>query len=472
MNTNLKNDLINYPFILEQIKEEAINYLNQINDAPTAVFATDLKDDNLPQNGIGTEGAMGLFKSKFSDLMVATSGPRYWGFVTGGTTPAALVGDWLTTLYDQNSQANPKAGGDVSAVVEFETLHLLRGLFQLPDTFFGGFVTGATMSNFTCLAVARQWYGQQLGLNIAEHGLSGLSNLKIFSAMPHSCVQKDLAMLGIGRKQLIPIKTVINNRESMDIIDLENHLKQLNNQPCIVTTSGGTVNTVDFDDMAKIAELKQKYTFWWHIDAAFGAFAACSPKYADLLRGWEQADSIAVDLHKWLNVPYDSAVAFIKEEYLNLQRETFQNANAAYLGDPKLNFNYLNFLPENSRRMRALPAWMTLMAYGREGYEDIVERSVENAQSLGNKIEQSIDFQLLAPVRLNCVCFTLKGKTPTEISLFLNKLNARCKVYMTPTVYLGQSAIRAAFVNWRTENSDVKLAFEEMTNVLKELNGN
>jgi glutamate/tyrosine decarboxylase-like PLP-dependent enzyme len=465
MNKNLKKDLTRFNLITKRIKNEADNYLSQINELPTAISPPQLEDHTLPKKGLGTEGAMSLFKNKFADLMVASSGPRYWGFVTGGSTPAALAGDWLTTLYDQNCQSSTKAG-DVSAIVEFETVKILRGLLKLPDAFFGGFVTGATMSNFTCLAVARQWYGQKMGIDIAEDGLFALSELKVLSAMPHSCVHKDLSMLGIGRKQLIKIKTLPDNREAMDVKDLEVHLKALNGQPCIVTTSGGTVNTVDFDDLQAIAKLKAKYDFWWHIDAAFGAFAACSPKYAHLLRGWERADSIAVDLHKWLNVPYDSAVAFVNETHLNLQRETFQNANAAYLGDPKADFNYLNFLPENSRRMRALPAWMTLMAYGREGYQDIVENNIENAQSLGDLIEQSADFQLLAPVRLNCVCFTLKGKSQAEVSAFLYKLTENAKVYMTATVYLGQPAIRAAFVNWRTEQSDVDLAFEEMNSIL------
>jgi glutamate/tyrosine decarboxylase-like PLP-dependent enzyme len=466
MNKNLQKDLVRFSKITKRIKDEADNYLSQINELPTAIAPPQLEDHVLPKKGLGTEGAMTLFKNKFADLMVASSGPRYWGFVTGGTTPAALAGDWLTTLYDQNCQSSTKAG-DVSAVVEFETVKILRGLLRLPDAFSGGFVTGATMSNFTCLAVARQWYGQKMGIDIAEDGLFALSQLKVLSAMPHSCVHKDLSMLGIGRKQLIKIKTLPDNREAIDAKDLEAHLKALNGQPCIVTTSGGTVNTVDFDDMAAIAKLRNKYNFWWHIDAAFGAFAACSPKYAHLLRGWERADSISVDLHKWLNVPYDSAVVFVNEAHLNLQRETFQNANAAYLGDPKADFNYLNFLPENSRRMRALPAWMTLMAYGREGYQDIVERNIENAQSLGSLIEQSFDFQLLAPVRLNCVCFTVKRKSPTEISAFLNKLTENGKVFMTPTVYLGQPAIRAAFVNWRTELSDVAMAFEEMSSILR-----
>jgi glutamate/tyrosine decarboxylase-like PLP-dependent enzyme len=467
MNNNLEKDLQNFPSILEQVKEEATAFLRQINDLPTAVLAQSLEDHLLPQNGLNTEGALQLFKEKFADLMVASTGPRYWGFVTGGTTPAALAGDWLTSLYDQNCQSNSKNRGDVSAVVEFETVKILRGLLGLPDAFWGGFVTGATMSNFTCLGVARQWYGQKIGLDIAEEGLFGLKDMKILSAMPHSCVYKNLSMLGIGRKNLIKIKTLPDNREAMDVADLEENLKILRGQPCIVIASGGTVNTVDFDDMLVISELKKKYDFWWHIDAAFGAFAACSPKYADLLRGWEQADSIAIDLHKWLNVPYDSAVAFVKDTHLNLQRETFQNANAAYLGDPKADFNFLNFIPENSRRMRALPAWMTLMAYGREGYQDIVERNVDNAKHLGELIAQSIDFQLLAPVRLNCVCFTLCGKTSAEVTFFLNKLTENGKVYMTPTVYLGQPAIRAAFVNWRTEKADVDLAFAEMNVVLE-----
>jgi glutamate/tyrosine decarboxylase-like PLP-dependent enzyme len=466
MNPILKKDLKGFSTILKKVKNQAETYLSEIDNLKTAILPPSVFEPNLPKKGIGTEGALNLFNEKFADLMAASSGPRYWGFVTGGTTLAALAGDWLTTLYDQNCQSSTKAG-DVSAVVEFETLKLLRGVLKLPDTFLGGFVTGATMSNFTCLAVARQWYGQKMGVDIAEDGLSGLKNLKVLSAMPHSCVHKDLSMLGVGRKSLIKIKTLPDNREAMDVKDLENVLKSLQGEPCIVTTSGGTVNTVDFDDMVAIAKLKEKYTFWWHIDAAFGAFAVCSPKYAKLLRGWEQADSIAVDLHKWLNVPYDSAVAFVKEEHLNLQRETFQNANAAYLGDPKTDFNFLNFLPENSRRMRALPAWMTLMAYGQQGYQDIVERNVSNAQYLGELISQSNDFQLLAPVRLNCVCFTLTNKTPAEVSAFLLKLTERAKVFMTPTVYLGQPAIRAALVNWRTEKEDVDLAFEEMKEVLK-----
>ena len=157
---------------------------------------------------------------------------------------------------------------------------------------------------------------------------------------------------------------------------MEDHIQTLNGAPFILISSAGTVNTVDFDDFAAIRKLKEKYNFWWHIDAAFGGFAACSDTYKYLVRDWEYADSITVDCHKWLNVPYESAVFFIKEEYKLLQVETFQNSNAPYLGDPLESFNYLNFLPENSRRLKALPAWFSLMAYGKDGYRDIVENSI------------------------------------------------------------------------------------------------
>jgi glutamate/tyrosine decarboxylase-like PLP-dependent enzyme len=202
---------------------------------------------------------------------------------------------------------------------------------------------------------------------------------------------------------------------------------------------------VDFDDFKAISELKKKYNFWWHIDAAFGGFAACSDSYKYLVEGWEYADSITVDCHKWLNVPYESAVFLIKEQHKILQVETFQNSNAPYLGDPLDNFSYLNFLPENSRRLKALPAWFSIMAYGRKGYQEIVDKNISWAKQFGELIENSNDFKLLAPVRLNTVCFTLKdGVKEDEVGRFLEKLNDTGKVFMTPTFYNQHNGIRAA----------------------------
>jgi glutamate/tyrosine decarboxylase-like PLP-dependent enzyme len=401
------------------------------------------------------------FKERFQPLMVASSGPRYWGFVTGGTTPAAIMGDWLTSVFDQNTQST-KGQGDLSALIESEAINLLLQLFQLPATYLGGFVTGATMSNFTCLAVARQWAGKQKGVDIAKEGV--ISGIKILSATPHSSAIKSLAMLGLGSNHCTPVKVIDGNREAMNIQDLEEKLATFKGELCIVISSGGTVNTVDFDDLQAIAALKKKYNFWWHIDAAFGAFAACSPLHRHLLTGWEAADSITIDGHKWLNVPYDSAIFLVQEQHRHLQVETFQNSNAPYLGDPLENFTYLNFLPENSRRLRALPAWFTLMAYGKEGYQQIVENSIALSRLLGEKVTNSDVFELLAPVRLNTICFTLAhfNDQPEKIKAFLTELNNRGKVFMTPTVYKGTTGIRAALVNWRTTVEDIDLVWIEM----------
>lgn len=464
MHPNLRNDLKSLPSLLDRTRRFALEYLADLDHLPTGAESPVLPAFlPLPEEGYGAETALDLYRRRFGHLMLASAGPRYWGYVTGGTTPAALAGDWLAGVFDQNTQSavNP---GDVSAVVEFETMELLRQLFGLPEDFEGGFVTGATMSNFTCLGVARQWAGRRLGRDIAREGVT--AGIRVLAATPHSSAIKALAMLGLGSANLIKVNT-LPDREAVDVEDLRRHLDDLRGQPCIFIASGGTVNTVDFDDMTALATLKKEYGFWWHIDAAFGGFAAASPAYRHLLSGWEAADSITVDCHKWLNVPYDSAFFLVRREHSRLQVETYQNTNAPYLGDPLENFSYLNFLPENSRRFRALPAWFSLMAYGRGGYRTIVENNVRLAQKLGEALEESPHFRLLAPVRLNVVCFTLKEPhaEPAAVARFTRELVRRGVVLMTPTTYADTAGLRAALVNWRTTDRDVEIALAELEEV-------
>ncbi|HSD08567.1 pyridoxal phosphate-dependent decarboxylase family protein [Flavobacterium sp.] len=467
MNPTLQRDLQDIENILEQVKQHGIDFLSSIDTVPTSTRNSITTNSILNESGLGSLPALEIFKQRLAPLLVSQAGPRYWGFVTGGATPASIAGDWLTTIYDPNAQATNAQGG-VSALIELETINLLLQLLGLPKSFLGGFVTGATMSNFTSLAVARQWYGKQLGHDFAKNGIT--TPINILTATPHSSSIKCLAMLGIGSQNFTKIKTIEGNREAIDISDLEQKIIALSSQPFILISSAATVNTADFDDFAAISELKEKYNFWWHIDAAFGGFAACSPKYKHLVNGWENADSITIDCHKWLNVPYESAFYLIKEEHKNLQVETFQNSNAPYLGDPLENFNYLNFLPENSRRLKALPVWFSLVAYGKQGFQDMVENSIARALQFDAFMVQNENFELLAPTRLNNVCFTLAGEHNQEkVSLFLTRLNDTGKVFMTPTVYQNRKGIRASFVNWRTNEKDIQIVIEEMKQCLLDL---
>jgi glutamate/tyrosine decarboxylase-like PLP-dependent enzyme len=466
MNSYLQNDLDDFDNLLEQAKRQSANYLKNLNIRSTSTHNKVAISENRVQKGIGTLQALQHFNEKFEPIIVASSGPRYWGYVTGGSTPASIVGDWLASVYDQNCQ-NTDGFGDISANIEIETIQLLLDILELPKDFFGGFVTGATMSSFTCLAVARQWIGKQQGKDFAKEGVSG--KLNILTATPHSSAIKALSMLGIGSNNVIKVNKIEGNREAIDITDFENKILALNGAPFILISSGGTVNTVDFDDFQAIVKLKEKYNFWWHIDAAFGGFAVLSPSHKHLVKGWETSDSITIDCHKWLNVPYESAVFFVKKQFNILQVETFQNSNAPYLGNPMEHFDYLNFLPENSRRLKALPVWFSLMAYGKNGISDLVQNNIAVATIFGKFIQESEYFDLLAPVRLNTVCFTLQSdENQNKVSLFLDKLNDTGKVFMTPTVYNGKKGIRAAFVNWRTTENDIEIVRELMIKIVKE----
>ncbi|APQ98399.1 beta-eliminating lyase family protein [Clostridium botulinum] len=260
----------------------------------------------------------------------------------------------------------------------------------------------------------------------------------------------------------------IDGREAVDVEALESYLKQLNGEPCIVVANAGTVNTVDFDDLKQIGELKKKYNFFLHVDGAFGGFASCSIKYKKLVEGIEAADSITIDAHKWLNVPYDSAMQFTKHP--KLQLEVFQN-NALYLGELSDKPDFVHLTPENSRRLRALPAWFTLKAYGQNGYQEIIERNCDLAQLLSKKIDESKNFRLLLTTKLNVVCFTINlenGNVKLEqIQQFLNLVNKDGRAFFTQTVYKRMAGIRAAISNWRTEEKDIEIAWEVLNKAYK-----
>jgi glutamate/tyrosine decarboxylase-like PLP-dependent enzyme len=457
LNTLLETDYKNIGTILNLTWKVALDNLNQQNHLPASRYIKDVAFIGLPQKGISAEGALNVFAKQFADKMTNSAGPRYFGFVTGGSTPASVAGDWLVSVFDQNACGS---NDSIAPQLERQTLHFLKQLFGFDESYFGSFVTGATMSNFVSLAIARQWVGEQQGIDVSNEGLHSLPFLKVVSSTAHSSIIKSLSMLGIGRNALVKINTQ-TDREAIDLNELENYLKQHEDKPLIFAANAGTVNTVDFDDLEAIGQLKKKYNFWLHVDAAFGGFAAVSPKFEHLMKGVNHADSITIDAHKWLNVPYDAAMQFTRHK--DLQLKVFQNS-AAYLGDPAQSPDFFHYTPENSRRFRALPSWFTLMAYGKEGHQEIVERNCACAELLGNMIESCEDFKLLSRVRMNVVCFTLNQENPTshEISRFLTKIRDDGRAFFTPTNYKGIAAIRAAISNWQTTEADVKIAFQAL----------
>ncbi len=456
MHMRLKQDQENIEQLLQTAVSTATDFIHTLAERPAAIYPAEQEPDSLPEEGLGAAGALAAFQAKYGDGLSGSAGARYFGFVTGGSTPAALVGDWLTAVYDQNPIADEDS---IAPKVEAEAIRLLRQLFSLPDEFIGTFVSGATVANFVGLAQGRQWLGLKHGRNVAQDGLIGLPQLPVLAATPHSSSYKALAMLGMGKANLIKVDA-LPEREAMDIDALTAQLAALNGQPAMVVASSGTVNTVDFDDLAAVAHLKQTYDFWLHVDAAFGGFAACSPRYAHLLAGLAAADSITIDAHKWLNVPYDSAMTFSRHP--KLQVAVFENT-AVYLGPMTENPSLVHWTPQNSRRFRALPAWMTLMAYGRSGYQEIVERNCDQAAWLGEQIDQSRHFRLLAPVNMNVVCFTLAGEpTIVDIQRILAWLRDDGRVYLTPTQYGGVPGIRVAISNWQTAQTDVKICWQAL----------
>ncbi len=327
MNAVLAKDRASLNDILNATKLLAEKYFSKQKDLPPGIFVQDLEFESLSQEGIGAKATLNYFEEKFANKITNSAGPRYFGFVTGGSTPAAVAGDWLVSTYDQNACGS---NDSIAPQLERQTLHFLKELFGLDESYFGTFVTGATLSNFTNLAVARQWVGEQNNIDFSTDGLFMSSPIKIVSGTPHSSVIKSLAMVGIGRNSVVRIET-LPDREAVDIKALENYLRD-HREPLIVVANAGTVNTVDFDDLVAIGKLKSKYNFWLHVDAAFGGFAACSEKFSHYVEGINHADSITVDDHKWLNVPYDAAMQFTRHK--NLQLKVFQNS-AAYLTDPE-----------------------------------------------------------------------------------------------------------------------------------------
>lgn len=412
---------------------------------------------DLSATGVGAETALADFNARWGNLLSGSPGPRYWGFINGGVTPAALAADWLCSTYDQNGQVTEGPG----ALIEEETIRLLRDLLNIPDSYSGNFVSGGTMANLSCLAIALQRLGANAHLDVSEQGVAALGPVRVLSGEPHASIGKAAALLGLGRAAVerLPQET---DRERVDLAALERRLTELRGQPVIVVGNAGTVTTGDFDDLDAVGGAARRHGAHFHVDAAFGIFAALSHRHAHLLRGIEQADTIAADAHKWLNVPFDSG--FLFSRHRDAQLQMFKIVSS-YLSQPTSSgFNPQHLCPETSRRLRALPAWVTLRAYGKNGYSALVERCTGYAEELGRRIAGERGFECVSPVRFNVLCFRLLTQnghaSDEETKAFVNRVAEDGRVFVTRSSFKGTPCVRLAFLNWRTDLRDLDVAMQ------------
>ena len=451
--------------VIAAVVDEARSYLGGLDAEPVLedAGAASILGGALPDKGSGAVAALAELLSG-SPAATRSPGPRFFHFVTGGVTPAAFGADWLTTLLDQNSFS--WISSPFGARLEAVAVDWLKELFELPAEWGGVLTTGATMANFTGLAVARRWWAEQHGIDVDAAGFSGLPQAPVFSSgYVHSSAIKALGMVGLGCET---VRTFARDEVGrLDRDGFEEALKGLGGAPAILIGNAGDVNSGDFDPIDELADLAERYGAWLHIDGAFGLFARLTPRVAGLAAGIERAHSVIADGHKWLNVPYDCGFAFVRDGP-ELER-TFGMAAAYLPSDDKPNFGYRG--PEASRRVRALAVWATLRAYGRSGYREMVERHLDLAQRLAARVDEAPDLELLARAQLNIVCFRFHPPGADESEL--NDLNARLgeavlddsRVYAGTTVYGGRTALRPAIVNWRTREGDVDL----LVDVVREL---
>ena len=413
----------------------------------------------LPEAGEGALAPLRELAGMGADLATRSSGPRFFHFVVGGTTPAALAADWLTSALDQNSGlwASSPLGSRLEAIA----VEWLRDLFELPPELSGALVTGGTMANFTCLAGARSWWAERHGIDLDEDGFAGAPGIPVFTTDHiHQSATKSLGLLGAGRSAI---------RRCADLDELEAGLEELGGAPAILVATAGEPNAAAFDPIAGMADLAQRYNSWLHVDGAFGLFARLSPRTGHLTDGIERAHSVSADGHKWLNVPHDCGFAFVRDRRYLLK--AFTEAAAYLPADEEARPSVAYISAEGSRRARAFAVWATLKAYGRDGYRRMVERHLDIAQHLADRVDEEPELERLADVTLNVVTFRVRpdGVPETELDELNSQLGAELlrdgRVFAGTTRYEGVIAFRPAIVNWRTQDADVDL----LVDVLLEL---
>jgi glutamate/tyrosine decarboxylase-like PLP-dependent enzyme len=375
-----------------------------------------------------------------SPATMASTGRRYFGFVTGGTLPAAMAANWLAGAWDQNAAL--VAQSPLGAKIEEIAAGWLIDVLGLPAGCGVGFVTGATMANFTALAAARHALLERVGWNVEDRGLFGAPEIRVVaSAEEHVSVLKALSMLGLGRARIVSVPTDKQGRMRADA------LPGMDDRT-LVCMQAGNVNTGAFDPAVEICRRAHERGAWVHVDGAFGLWAAAAPSRAALIAGVGEADSWATDCHKWLNVPYDSGLAFVRDP-ANLRAA--MSGRAAYLiqGDEREPWH---FTPEASRRARGIEVWAALRSLGRRGLAEMIERNCLQASRFADGLRRA-GFAILNDVVLNQVLVSFGDAERTR--RVIAEVQAEGTCWCGGTEWQGQAAMRISVSNWSTTDEDV-----------------
>lgn len=443
--------------LLEETADRAARYIAGIVNRRVAPLPADLAQletlgGPLPQLPSDPSEVLALLDDIGSPATVATAGGRYFGFVIGGSVPAALAANWLAGAWDQN--AAMQVMSPVAARLEEVVLEWMVDVLGLPPGSGAGFVTGTTMANFSALAAARTALLKRAGWDVEEDGLFGAPPIHVVvSDEVHVSLLKALSMLGLGRSRVTRVPVDDQGRIRLDA------LPPLDDRT-LVCVQAGNVNTGAFDPAGEICFRAHEADSWVHVDGAFGLWAAVSPQFAPLLAGAGAADSWAIDCHKWLNVPYDSGVAVVRTpEYLR----TAMTMSAAYL-TPSDGREPWHFAPEASRRARGVELWAAMRSLGRSGLREMIERSCRQAKVFAERLHQA-GFAILNDVVLNQVLVSFGEPENTRRVITDIQEDGTC--WCGGTQWQGHTAMRISVSSWATTDEDVERSVAAMIRIAR-----
>ncbi len=442
--------------LLESTAQRAIRYLEGLDargvaPAGEAVAGLERFYGPLPDGPTDPESVLRLLDEVGSPATIATAGRRFFGFVIGGSLPVALAANWLAGAWDQNSALYHVT--PATAVLEEVALRWLVDVLGLPSGTGGAFVTGATVANFSALAAARHAVLAGAGWNVEADGLFGAPPITVVvGEEAHPTLFKSLGLLGLGRNRLVKVPVDSQGRMRPEA------LPPLSD-PAIVCVQAGNVNTGAFDPVQDICRIAHRAGAWVHVDGAFGLWAAVAPSRAYLTTGLAEADSWATDAHKWLNVPYDSGLAFVRDP------EALRAAmaiTAEYLPTASEHRNPADYTPELSRRGRGVEVWAALRSLGRSGLADLIERACRHARRFAEGL-QAAGYQVLNEVVLNQVLVSFGDPDTTNRVIAGVQADGTC--WCGGTVWQGHTAMRISVSSWATTEEDVERCLEAMLRV-------